>query len=421
MIDATVSGTERRPRYRLFAVLAGLYLAQGIPTYLFAAALPPIMREQDVSRTAIGFFSILLLPLVLKFLWAPAVDRIRPFARAHRAGWVILTQFGIIGSIVSLMAVEPGNVWAIFTIGFVASLLLSTQDIATDGYAAKHLEPAERPIGNAIQGGAIAFGVIAGGTMGLVLYHHAGWHVMLATIALVSFLPLVAAFAMREDDPAPSRPSGPVSRPSIMAFLRRPEARLVLWIALVYRASEGLVKAMEGSYLVDAGIPLDIIGYLSGASAATAGLAGSVIAAVLLRRIGVTAVLGLLGSLRTVCFLVFALHAFGVILGVWPLYGASAFQTLIRYMEIVALYSLFMSVTTSKQPGTDFTILACAQLIVYLAGSMSSGALADLLGYGALFGISTALSAAAVLATLTMLRANPARPGAAFPATKGPG
>jgi MFS transporter, putative signal transducer len=393
-------------RYRLFAVLGGLYAAQGIPTYLFAAAIPPILREQEVSRTAIGFFSVLLLPLVLKFLWAPWIDRVRPFARAHRAGWVIVTQCGIIAMILSLMVVEPGNVWAVFAIGFVASLLLSTQDIATDGYAAKHLAPEDRPIGNAIQGGAVAFGVVAGGTLGLVLYHHVGWHVMLATIALISLLPLTAAFAMREADPASKGPGAWLSRPSIMNFLRRPEARRILWIALVYRASEGLVKAMEGSYLVDAGIPLDVIGYLSGASAATAGLAGSIVAAILLRRWGAAPVLGLLGGLRTVCFFIFALHAFGALAGVWPLYGASAFQTLIRYMEIVALYSLFMSVTSSEQPGTDFTILACAQLLVYLAGSLGSGALADLLGYGALFSLSAALSGAAVIATLLMLRGN---------------
>ncbi|MCR4264864.1 MFS transporter [Nitratireductor sp. ZSWI3] len=407
-------------RYRLFCVLAGLYVAQGIPTYLFAAAIPPILREQDVSRTAIGFFSILLLPLVLKFLWAPVVDRVRPFARAHRAGWVIVTQCGIIASILSLIAAGPANVWAIFAIGFVASLLLSTQDIATDGYAAKHLNREDRPIGNAIQGGAVAFGVIVGGTLGLVLYRHAGWTVMLVTIALLSLLPLAAAFAMREADPAPTQAGTALSRPSIMAFLRRPEARQILWIALIYRASEGLVKAMEGSYLVDAGIPLDAIGYLSGASAATAGLAGSVIAALLLKRWGAGAVLGLLGGLRTVCFLVFALHALGAVVGVWPLYGASAFQTLIRYMEIVALYSLFMSVTSSEQPGTDFTILACAQLIVYLVGSMSSGMLADAFGYGALFAFSAALSGVAVLATLLVLRAGTRElPGAVLPTGTG--
>lgn len=391
----------RMQRYRLFAVLGGLYLAQAIPSYLFVAALPPIMRELGVSRTAIGAMSILLLPLVLKFLWAPWVDRIRPFARAHRAGWVFITQSLTIVAILALIAVGPTQVNAIIAIGFVASLLISTQDIATDGYAAKYLPEADRAIGNAIQGGSVAFGVVIGGTLGLVLYHHIGWTGMLVTIAAISLLPLVAAAMMREDDPVPGATPGP--RPSIRAFLRRPEARQILWIALTYRASEGLVKAMEGAYLVDAGIPLDQIGYLSGLSATTAGLAGSALAAWMVKRRGLSFVLALLGGLRTLCFALFTAHALGAVVGAWPLFGAAGFQTLIRYMEIVALYSLFMAVTTSEQPGTDFTILACAQLLVYLAGSMLAGKLADMLGYGFLFGLATAISAIAVIATLRML------------------
>ncbi|MCZ0735594.1 MFS transporter [Phreatobacter sp. AB_2022a] len=394
-------GPARAGRLRLFVVLAGLYVAQAIPTYLFAAALPPIMREQGVSRTAIGFVSILFLPLVLKFLWAPLVDRIRPVARAHRASWVFLTQAGIIACILALLWVQPTDVRTVLTIGFVASMLLSTQDIATDGYAAKYLPEADRAVGNAIQGGAVAFGVVVGGTLGLVLYHHVGWTAMLLTIAAFSVLPLAAALMMREDDTGAASAAAP--RPSVMAFLRRPEARQILWIALTYRASEGFVKAMEAPYLVDAGVPLDQIGLLSGTAAATAGLGGSALAAWLIRTRGLGFVLSLLGGMRTLCFLLFALHAFAIVSGKEALFGAAGFQTLIRYMEIVALYSLFMAVSSSDQPGTDFTILACAQLVVYLAGSLLSGRIADWLGYGPLFALSTALSAIAVVATLRML------------------
>lgn len=403
-----VTGSRRLTRRRLFLVLAGLYLAQGIPTYLFAAALPPILRDHGVSRTAIGFLSLLMLPLVLKFLWAPLVDRVRPFARAHRAGWVVITQSGIIVAILVLTLVGPLQVGWIFALGLATALLLATQDIATDGYAAKYLEPADRPIGNAIQAGAVAGGVVVGGTLGLVLYRYAGWNVMLGVIACISIVPLFAAFAMREHDP--EVPDRSIDRPSILAFLRRPEALRVLWIAMIFRASEGLVKAMEGPYLVDAGIPLDVIGYLSGMGAAGAGLAGAAVAALLLRQWGTGAVLTLLGSLRTLCFLIFAVHALGIMEGVWPLFGASVLQTLIRYMEIVALYSLFMSVTSSSQPGTDFTILACAQLVVYLVGSSLSGVLADLLGYGALFSLSVALSGVAVAGTVWLLSRAPQTP-----------
>ena len=402
MSDFAIATPAIHGRKRLFTVLAGLYLAQAIPSYLFAAALPPIMREAGVSRTAIAYLSLWFLPLLLKFFWAPYVDRVRPFARAHRAGWVIITQAGVIISILCLIPFGPTNVWAIIGVGMLGSLLISTQDIATDGYAAKHLAPEDRAIGNAIQGGSVAFGVVIGGTLGLVLYSRIGWTGMLLTIAGFCFIPLAAAFAMREKDPAP-RGGQAVDRPSLKAFFRRREVRDVLWVALIYRMSEGLVKAMEGSYLVDAGVPLTQIGYLSGIAATTAGLAGAAIAAVLLQRFGTGWTLGLLGFLRTACFALFAAHALGFITGIVPIFGAAGFQTLIRYMEIVALYSLFMATASKEQPGTDFTILACAQLIVYFAGSMISGKIADTLGYGTLFGLATLLSFVAVVATIRIL------------------
>jgi PAT family beta-lactamase induction signal transducer AmpG len=387
-------------RGRLFIVLGGLYLSQAIPSYLFAAALPPIMREMGVSRTAIGYLSLWFIPLLLKFAWAPFVDRVRPFARAHRAGWIIVTQSGVILCIFSLTMLKPTNVSGIIAVGFAASLLISTQDIATDGYATKYLAPRDRPIGNAIQGASIAFGVVIGGTLGLVLYHHIGWNGMLLTVAGFSFLPLLAAFAMRESDPAGAAFA---PRPSLRAFFRRREVRNILLVALIYRMSEGLVKAMEGAYMVDAGVPLDWIGYLSGVSATTAGLAGAGIAAVLVQRFGTAWTLGLLGAMRTICFALFTAHALGTVAGMAPLFGAAGFQTLIRYMEIVALYSLFMAAASSDQPGTDFTILACAQLAVYFLGSLVSGKIADLAGYGALFGIATILSAVAVVVSILVL------------------
>lgn len=386
-------------RLRLFAVLAGLYLAQGIPTYLIAAALPPVLREHGVSRTSIGFFSLLMLPLVLKFAWAPLVDRFPLLRIGHRRGWIIPTQIITALGIAALAFVQPTDIGAIFAICFVVAVSMSTQDIATDGYATTRLSAADRGIGNAIQGGSVAFGVIVGGTLSLVLFEQIGWQATILTVAALSALPLVATLMM-QDDGAPPQLRQP---PRLRAFFRRPEAVRIFLIALVYRSSEGPVKAMEGPYLVDAGLPLSWIGYLSGASAATAGLAGSVLAAWLLRRSGVAATLVLLGGMRTVCFLAFGLHALDIWSGMHVVMSAAAFQTFIRYMEIVALYSLFMAASSKEQPGTDFTILACGQLVVYLAGSSLAGVMADAAGYSAVFLGAALVSALAVAITWGLL------------------
>ncbi|MEP2435633.1 MAG: MFS transporter, partial [Roseibium sp.] len=194
-----------------------------------------------------------------------------------------------------------------------------------------------------------------------------------------------------------------ISKPSLRAFFMRPEAVQIFVIALIFRASEGLVKAMEGPYLVDVGLSLSWIGYLSGVSAATAGIIGSVIAVGLIKWQGASRSLIILGLLRTICFTAFALHALGIYEPLWTVMSAAAFQTFIRYMEIVILYSLFMSVASRSQPGTDFTLLACAQLIVYLIGSMTSGFIADQFGYDGLFVLAAVLSGLAVLATVKLL------------------
>jgi PAT family beta-lactamase induction signal transducer AmpG len=63
-----------------------------------------------------------------------------------------------------------------------------------------------------------------------------------------------------------------------------------------------------------------------------------------------------------------------------------------------------------SQPGTDFTILACAQYAAYLLGSVLSGVIADRFGYAPLFGAATLLPVAVLLGTLRLL-AERYRPG----------
>lgn len=393
------SGNER---VRLLIVLAILYSGQAIPAYLIGTAAVPIMREQGVSKSAIGLVGLLLVPLLLRFLWAPYVDRIRPFARAHRAGWVGLTQTAIIALLVALSFVQPSSIGPFMAIGLTISLLLATNDIAVDGYATQMLSPADRPVGNAIQGAGVAVGVIVGGSGGMIAYHLWGWQAAVLIVAALSLLPLLAATMMGDADAGHATPLP--ARASLRAFFARPEAVKMLGVVLVYRASEGLMNAMASPYLVDNGVALDTIGYLTGASAAAAGIAGSAFAALLMIRHGAVVTLGLLGLLRTACYLWFALHALGTVSGNAGLFAAAGFETLVRAMETVAMFTLFMTVSSKGQPGTDYSILSCAQVLIFLVGWAISGMIADRLGYGLLFGLATAISLLSVMIGIRLLK-----------------
>lgn len=187
---------------RLMYVLGGLYLAQGIPTYLLLVALPPIMRESGASRTSIGLFSLLMLPLILKFAVAPLVDRWSPLPKlGHRRGWVVPTQLLVSAGIASMTLVDPSDATVLFAICISITLVSSIQDIATDGYAVRCLTDKTRSLGNAVQAGAVALGVIVGGTAALVVFHVAGWRTMILLVAALSLLPLLAALAMQPEAP----------------------------------------------------------------------------------------------------------------------------------------------------------------------------------------------------------------------------
>lgn len=406
---AAEPGHGSRPALRLMAVLAGLYVAQAVPLYLFSAAVPAVLRDLGVSRSAIGLLSVLALPWILKFLWAPLIDRHVPLPRlGRRRAWILPLQVAVVVLLFLLAQIAPAeHLHALVALGLVVAVLSATQDIATDGFAVERLAPSQRGIGNAIQGGSVAIGVLVGSAGTLLLYERIGWAGAVSAIALIALLAALPIWLMREPDlPAPAEAAGPEARPSLRQFWQRADARAALAFCLLYRSSEGLVKGMEQPFLVDSGLSLSAVGLISGASAATVGLAGSLLAAFVIRAAGLRACLWGLGIARTICFAGFALYAGLHWGGPAMLIGIAFLNTVIRYMEIVGLYSLYMGISSLRQAATDFTLLSCAQLLVYMLGAMLSGVIADAVGYANLFTLATFLSAAGIWLSMRQLPAS---------------
>jgi len=141
--SATTSG------WRLFALLAALYFAQGLPSGLIAKALPALLRDKDVSLSVIGFTSLLALPWALKFVWAPFVDRY-----GSRRQWLLVLN-SLTMALMLVVAARDFAAWVdtlplLLAVLFCLNLVAATQDIATDGYAISRLKPEWRGLGNSI-------------------------------------------------------------------------------------------------------------------------------------------------------------------------------------------------------------------------------------------------------------------------------
>ncbi|HVA35213.1 MAG TPA: MFS transporter, partial [Stellaceae bacterium] len=82
---------------RMLAILL-MGFSSGLPLALTASTLAIWLKEGGVSLTAIGLFAEVGLAYNLKFLWAPAMDRVRlPVVGrlGRRRGWAVTIQFAL--------------------------------------------------------------------------------------------------------------------------------------------------------------------------------------------------------------------------------------------------------------------------------------------------------------------------------------
>lgn len=70
---------------RVLTVVAGIYITQSAIGGLTFQGIPAVLRAEGAGLDVIGLVSLLMLPWALKFLWAPALERLRlPLGRHRR-------------------------------------------------------------------------------------------------------------------------------------------------------------------------------------------------------------------------------------------------------------------------------------------------------------------------------------------------
>jgi PAT family beta-lactamase induction signal transducer AmpG len=77
-------------RRMVICALAGF--SSGLPLFVLIQLLPGWLRSQGVGLKEIGFFALVQLPYIWKFLWSPLLDRYTLPWLGRRRGWMIVAQ-----------------------------------------------------------------------------------------------------------------------------------------------------------------------------------------------------------------------------------------------------------------------------------------------------------------------------------------
>ncbi|HKK68588.1 MAG TPA: MFS transporter [Bacteroidales bacterium] len=377
--------------WKKFPTLFSLYIAQSVPMSFFSTVVPVIMRQENYSLESIGLLQLVKLPWIIKFLWAPFIDNHSRNTKDLKK-WIVLSEvfYAIVICSIAFLNLQTDFtlIVVLMVIAFTAS---ATQDIATDAFAILILKKEERSLGNSMQTAGSFLGALLGTGVLLIAYSFFGWSVFLFILAgfvLFAIIPLKFYKISRTIE---KRPGYRVTLPEIGRFFKQPGIpKRVLLLVFYYSGFIGVLTMLK-PLLVDLGYNIKQIGFMSGivgTSIATGSalLAGLVLkktgikpAAILLSLVGISAASyfwWLSGINAPTLFMVYA----GIIL-IWGTYGASS----------VIIYTSSMEVVRPGAAGTDFTMQIVITHISSLAVAVSSGKIADTIGYQGLFGVEIIL------------------------------
>lgn len=369
-------------------LLSSLYFAQGLPFGFFTQALPVVLRESGFSLVAISASGVLFLPWALKFLWAPYVDRY-----GTRRTWLLVLQLAAaaVAAILACLDLSSSLRW-LFAGIVVVNLLSATQDVATDGLAVRLLGPRERGLGNGIQVGAYRIGMIVGGGALLWLFAVSGWRLLFVVMAALILITTIPVWLLREpvaDRPSPAKPV--LLLGTWLTRLRRPGVLTFIALIGAFKFGDSMASALTGPFLSDAGLDLTEIALIKGVLSSAGALAGAALGGWLAYRYGRRTALLIGGVTQTAAIALYLAAALGSG-GFGLLVAASLTEHVFGGAATVAVFALMMDAADTDHPGSDYTLLACAIVVVQGVAGLAAGIVGDTAGYAALFATGLVLS-----------------------------
>ena len=128
-----------------------LDIMSGFPWVLIGSALNLWLKENDLSRTTIGWAGLIFGVYAINFLWAPLIDRLHlPLLSkkiGHRKSWIILMQIIIFISLLIWSFLDPSkNLWLVIAVGLGIAISSATQDITIDALRIEQIGENEKDL-----------------------------------------------------------------------------------------------------------------------------------------------------------------------------------------------------------------------------------------------------------------------------------
>ena len=387
-------------------VMAAVGFASGLPLALSGSTLQAWLTAEGVDIATIGMFSLVGLPYVCKFLWAPLLDRFVPTRLGRRRGWMFLSQIAI-GILLAIMAfTTPASATQMAAVlACLLALCSATQDVAADAYRADLLPPKERGLGAALSVTGYRVAMLVSGGVALIIADRTGWtttYLVMAGLMLSGILVSVFGPEPEHAAVAPASLEEAVLHP-FREFLQRQRALWLLALIILYKLGDAFAGSLTSAFLIrGAGFDLTDVGVVYKGVGLAATILGALFGGGLLARMGLFRALLVFGILQAVTNLGFMLLAWvGKNYLVMTL--VITLENLAGGMGTAAFVAFLMALCDRRYSATQFALLSALSAVGRVFVGPLAGVSVAALGWPAFFAL-TVVTAMPGLGLLFWLR-----------------
>ena len=421
--DQLLSWREVLSIYAKPRVIAMVFLgfSGGLPFLLVFSTLTAWLRDEGVSRSAIGFFAWVGITYSVKVIWAPVVDRISiPFVTrrlGQRRSWILIGQTGIAAGLFGMAMVDHTELYLLSLFALLVAFSSATQDIAIDAYRIEAMQ--ERFQG--AMSAAYIFGyrvaLLVAGAGSLYIAEYANWTFAYQVMGALVFVGIVTVLLI--DEPESHRREiiasaesdsvhfgfiNAVVRPFTDFFSRNGKFALVILLFIaVFRLSDIAMGIMANPFYLDMGYSKTDIANVAKVFGFFMTIAGSFICGILVVKWGIFRCL-LIGAtavaLTNVLFSMLSLLQPDII---W-LAGVISADNISGGFAATAFVAYLSSLTNRAYTATQYALFSSLMTLPGKFISGFSGIVVDAQGYFVFFLVAAALGITAILLVLVLMK-----------------
>jgi PAT family beta-lactamase induction signal transducer AmpG len=388
---STVSATRAsapaadKPRFRdvlaspkMLAILV-LGAASGFPNQLTESALQAWLKDAGATNTTIGLMSYVALPYLLKFLWAPFVDRYPLPFLGRRRGWMLAMQFALAATIALFALQDPAASLLPITVCAAAIVFFSaTQDIAFDAYRTDVSLPSERGLAAAATNLGYRSAAWLASAFALIVADHVGWRPAFLILAVVMLAFAISTWLAPEPVYGHEPPRS--LRESVVAPLREllgtPSAAALISVVLLFKLGDAFANKLFTPFMMDTGFSKTEIAVIVKALFTASAIAGAVLGGVFMVKLGLLRSMLAFGVLQAVTNLLYC-----VLAAVGKSYSIMVVAVVVEHvagaMGNIALVALIMALCDVRFSAFQYAMLSALALLPRYSLGYPAGWVAD--------------------------------------------